>query len=455
MIDGRLTILLHSHMPYVEGFGAWPFGEEWLWEAIATSYLPLLATLDDGAPITLSLTPVLCDQLEAPGAMERCLAFLREVRPASHALDVEAATDPAVAAELERAAGQYARAAQTLPLDLLGALGPHAAWTSAATHPILPLLATDAGVRLQVRTGIEGHRVRFGDAWRGGFWLPECAGAPWLYPLLEEAGVHATCVDLTDVLGHGDPRHLRPLATEAGPLLVPIDRVAIDLVWAADGYPSQAAYRDYHQRTARDHHPWANDGAVYDPERAEEQAEIDARDFVGRVAERVCGGGLCVCAVDTELLGHWWHEGPRWLSFVVDEARRRGLPIVHLDDALAQADPAPAGDVAERVTSWGTPRDLSTWSGPAVADMAWAARAAELDVLAAAPGVGDRAVRELLALQSSDWAFQVTHAAAGDYPRERFDGHLAALRAALADSGADPAVRNLAPRLARAALLEP
>jgi 1,4-alpha-glucan branching enzyme len=455
MTDGRLVIVLHSHMPYVEGFGAWPFGEEWLWEAIATSYLPLLETLEDGAPVTLSLTPVLCDQLEAPGAMERCLAFLREVRPASHALDVAAATDPAVAAELERAAGQYARAAQRLPLDLLGALAPYAAWTSAATHPILPLLATDAGVRLQVRTGVDGHRIRFGDGWRGGFWLPECAGAPWLYALLEEAGVHATCVDLTDVLGHGDARHLRPLATEAGPLLVPVDRVAVDLVWAADGYPSHPAYRDHHHRTARDHHPWANDGAVYDPDRAQQQARADADHFVARVAERVRDGGLCVCALDTELLGHWWHEGPRWLSFVVEEARRRGVEIVHLDDALAQADPAPAGELAACVTSWGTPRDLSTWSGPPVAEMAWTARAAELDVLAAAPAVGDRAVRELLALQSSDWAFLVTKGTAGDYPRERFDGHAAALRAALADADSDATVRNLAPRLARAALLEP
>jgi predicted glycosyl hydrolase (DUF1957 family) len=24
-------------MPYVEGFGTWPFGDEWLWEAMATS----------------------------------------------------------------------------------------------------------------------------------------------------------------------------------------------------------------------------------------------------------------------------------------------------------------------------------------------------------------------------------------------------------------------------------
>ena len=107
------------------------------------------------------------------------------------------------------------------------------------------------------------------------------------------------------------------------------------------------------------------------------------------------------------------------------------------------------------MTTWGTPRDLSTWSGPGVADLAWTARAAELDVLAAGAAVGDRAVRELLALQSSDWPFLVSAGTAGEYPRERFEGHAAALRAALADPGREPALRNLAPRLARAALLEP
>jgi hypothetical protein len=38
---GSLCLVLHSHMPYVEGFGTWPFGEEWLFEAVAASYLPL------------------------------------------------------------------------------------------------------------------------------------------------------------------------------------------------------------------------------------------------------------------------------------------------------------------------------------------------------------------------------------------------------------------------------
>src|SRR5438309_6182015 len=100
---GELALVLHTHMPYVEGFGTWPFGEEWLWEAIATSYLPLLDVLGR-APITLSLTPVLCDQLEAPGALERCLEFLRVIRPESHARDIARfrETGPWAIPELDR-----------------------------------------------------------------------------------------------------------------------------------------------------------------------------------------------------------------------------------------------------------------------------------------------------------------------------------------------------------------
>ena len=107
-------------------------------------------------------------------------------------------------------------------------------------------------------------------------------------------------------------------------------------------------------------------------------------------------------------------------------------------------------------TTWGTPRDLSTWDAPGVADLAWQARAAELAVVAAGPDADARAVRELLALQSSDWAFMVTRELAGEYPVDRARGHHDALRAALASVGStDPAVRGLAPYARPAALLVP
>jgi 1,4-alpha-glucan branching enzyme len=448
---GELALVLHTHMPYVEGFGTWPFGEEWLWEAVATSYLPLLDVLGR-APITLSVTPVLCDQLEAPGATERCLRFFDEIRRESHRLDIEAlrsAGEDALVPELERSAADYAGAAARLSAfdgGLADLFGSHVTWTSAATHAVLPLLATDSGIGLQVQTGIAAHRRRFGE-WAGGLWLPECGYAPWLDPLLEDAGVRATCVELTGLFGLGDGRHLHPLATDEGPILWPIDREAIALVWGDRGYPAAGAYRDYHALTGHHHRVWSNDGTRYDHERALVLAAEHAHDFVRRVRARTRGGGVCVCALDTELLGHWWYEGVEWLSGVVEECRRQEVRLTALDDALARHDAVPApGELG--VSSWGEGGDLRTWSGPAVADLAWRARTAELRLLAARERASERSLRELLALQSSDWAFLTTRGLAGQYPRERARAHAMALEQALTDgSSLAPELRNLAPEL--------
>ncbi|MBE2319205.1 DUF1957 domain-containing protein [Solirubrobacter sp. CPCC 204708] len=422
----RLSVVLHTHMPYVEGFGTWPFGEEWLWEAIATSYLPLLEVLDrHPGKVTLSVTPVLADQLEAPGALDRCLAFLREIRPASHALDLP--DHP----QLEYSAAQYEQAADALERrgDLIEAFRPHVAWTSAATHAVLPLLATDAGVRLQLETGIASHRRRFG-AWHGGFWLPECAHAPWLDDLLEEAGVHVTCVDWSNV-GIGEPHR-----TEAGVTLVPLDRPGVDLVWDHTGYPSHGDYRDTNRLTPHAHQAWAVDGEPYDPERGHARARAHAEVFVSEVTEGA------VLAFDTELFGHHWHEGVTFLERVLELADV--VPVEARDAA-----PAPE---AVRPTSWGTGRDLRTWSAPGAEGIAWAQRSAELRALGA--DAGPRALRELLALQSSDWAFQIANGSAGDYPRQRAQGHREAFEMALRGDGTD-ALRHLAPDLAEWAFVQP
>ena len=460
---GELAIVLHTHMPYVEGFGVWPFGEEWLWEAMAGSYLRLLDLLDAGAPLTLSVTPVLADQLEADGLADRFRAFLTGVRRETHGRDaaaLRAEGRPELAAAVERAAGDYEWALERfdgIGGDLLGALAPHVAWTSAATHGLLPLCATDAGVRLQLAAGIASHRARFGG-WGGGFWLPECGYAPWLPALLTAAGVTASCVDLTGHLGLGAAANLRPVRPPGGPLLVPIDRATIELAWADGGYPAAGGYRDHHRHTTFHHRPWANDGSPYDHARGLALARADAADFVARTRERLVRvPGLAVCALDTEFLGHWWYEGVAWLEAVLAEAAVQGLPVVRLDEALPRHPPvalAPGEELP--VTTWGVGGDLSSWSGPAVAELAFAARAAELRALAADRRAGTAAARELLAVQSSDWAFLMTRAWAGTYPQERVRAHAQALDCALAAGpGAACRARNLAVHADARALFEP
>src|SRR5687768_2825394 len=69
---GAFTCVLHSHLPYARQAGMWPHGEEWIHEAIAETYLPLLNALYDLAEedvpyaLTLGITPILTEQLVDP-----------------------------------------------------------------------------------------------------------------------------------------------------------------------------------------------------------------------------------------------------------------------------------------------------------------------------------------------------------------------------------------------------
>jgi 1,4-alpha-glucan branching enzyme len=479
---GALCLVLHSHMPYVEGFGTWPFGEEWLWEAVASVYLPLLDVLaDTEAAVTIGLTPVLGDQLEALAgpAGDRLEAYLRGTRQRVHRDDADGldrAGEPESAAEVRIAALEYARAADTVEAcagELLPSFAHMQAvelWTSAATHAVLPLLASDAGLALQVETGAVSHRRRFG-AWDGGFWLPECAYAPGLEHALAAHGVRAFCVDQTASLGLGAAEHLEPVLTPAGVVAVPIDWQTVELVWTdRSGYPADPRYRDYHHGTVHHMRPWSNDGGRYSRELAQEAAREHARDFVGRAVARLDGyasdrgrPGLLCCAFDTELLGHWWYEGPLWLRAVIEEAVEQELELATITDALTRVEPV---ERPLEPSTWGTDKDLSTWDSPRVAEVAFRARRGELRTVAAATSEGnhgpalERAARELLALQASDWPFQMSRGLADDYPARRIEGHAAALDAALralAHSATvpEPSLRNLAPDLTLASLATP
>ena len=483
---GVLALVLHSHMPYVEGFGTWPFGEEWLWEAVATVYLPLIELLTElDAPLTLGLTPVLCDQLETlPGpAGDRLTGFLDDTRRAVHdedAAGLERTREPELAAEVRRAWGDYdsalaavrAGGRETVPaLARLAGRGAVELWTSSASHAVLPLLASDAGVRLQLATGIASHERRFGS-FGGGLWLPECAYSPGLERELGRArgagvlrghhrGAWQRCAGAARARAHGGRRGGRAdrLADRGAGLARP-ERLsrARGLSRLPPPHRARPAPVEPGRRRLRP-------GSRRRPGRASTRATSCGRCVQRLDAHAGSRGrpGLLCCALDTELLGHWWYEGQAWLRGVVEQSREQGLELATVSEGVARVEPVPR---RLRASTWGTGKDMTTWDSPPVAELAFAARRAELRTVAQAARGPEpkaalaRAARELLALQASDWAFQVTRELAADYPLRRVAGHAAAHDAALgalADSGLvpDPALRNLAPDLDLAPLVAP
>jgi 1,4-alpha-glucan branching enzyme len=463
---GDLAIVLHSHMPYVEGFGTYPFGEEWLFDAAIRSYLPVLEVADR---LTMTVTPVLADQLEDAGTRERLRRFLVDWRIRAAEADAPE-VDPECRTACEAEEARYRHA-----LELLDASGgdPLSAFrraqeegrivlaASAATHAVLPLLATREGLRLQLDAGIRSHRRRFG--WDGGFWLPECAYAPGLEWRLAEEGVRWFCVDQS---AHEEPlAALAPVATASGAVALPIDWEAIQWLWSLDGYPSDPAHAQFAGESLRGVRIWKVGGGAYDPLAAERAARRQAGEFLEAVATRLRefsaqngGRGLLVFAIDTELLGHWWSEGVIWLRQVLAGAAAAGVRLLTVPEALAEHEPV---ERALSASTWGEDKDLRTWDSPAVADLASGARRLELRVLRAlSRGLrGDsalRAARELLATQASDWAFLDKRGQAGDYAFRRAIFHAeSALEAIDSPTIADPCMRALAPDLSLSPLLQP
>ncbi|MBK5231505.1 MAG: DUF1957 domain-containing protein [Thermoleophilia bacterium] len=465
---GDLAIVLHSHMPYVEGFGTYPFGEEWLFDAAIRSHLPILDFAHD---LTVTVTPVLADQFEAPGVAERLREFLVNHRIEAAAKDIDSA-QPEYRAAAEAEHDRYLHALNVLDRhqgEVTGAFadaqnsGRISLAASSATHAVLPLMASRRGIDLQVETGLRSHRRRFG--WLGGFWLPECAYVPGLEWDLARNGVEWFCVDQSQHETGDDA--LMPVRTEAGPVAFTIDWPSISWLWDMRGYPSWPGYVDFHRLSMNGIRIFGIDGEPYDPAAAAAhvsgQADRFIDDAVSRLEafrERTGETGLMVFAVDTELLGHWWTEGPAWLECVLERAAGQGLRLVTLDQAAAGGE---TRDIELKPSSWGEDKNFTTWDEPAVADLAWGARRLELEVSRAVAGGLDRnraerAARELLAVQSSDWAFLDNRKQAGDYPYERATRHAEQAYEALQSDPhehLDSRVRSLAPDLSLTPLLTP
>ncbi len=448
---GTFCLVLHTHLPWVAHAGAWPVGEEWLYQAWTGAYLPLVGLLERFADtgrrrvLTLGITPVLAAMLDDPYCLSELARWVADWQLRAQGALVDGA--PGAAYE-GRLATRTLRAVEgrwrhgTSPLlrrladdgviELLG--GP-------ASHPVLSLL-DDRCVRAQLDTGLDDAAVRLGTRPRG-IWAPECAYRPGLERHYADAGVTHFVIDGPTVGGETAGAYD---VAGSGVLAFPRDLGVSYEVWSPTaGYPGGGWYRDFHTfdhgsglRLARvtSVRTPPELKAPYEPAAAREAARTDAAHFVGVVRRRLTEladardgrPGLVVCAFDTELFGHHWHEGPVFLEAVLAMLPEAGVRVSTLSDAAAAGHvegvrELPAG-------SWGLGKDFHVWTD--VTDLTKIAtevneRLLQIVAASARPGerdgVLDQLTREAFLTGSSDWAFCVTHDSAADYARSRAYTH--------------------------------
>ena len=467
---GDLAIVLHSHMPYVEGFGTYPFGEEWLFDAVARSYLPVLEVARD---LTMTVTPGARRPARgagrAPSAWRPSCAATGSRPPSATRPEARRSSGQPPQAEAERYRARARAAAISSTATCSRRSGPRPRSGTSRWCPRRPRTRCcrwsprpPAGA---CRSTPGCARTGAGSAAPAGFWLPECAYRPGLEPLLAERG--------PGLLLHRPERPeapldaLAPCEAAAGLVAFTLDWRAVELVW------SQAATRPTPHTpsstaiAARESASGRSAGGPTIREAAAGCAEQHARRVRGRgrarglrpFASERGRPGLVTFAIDTELLGHWWSEGPAWLEAVLRRgARARG----------AAASPCRRRWSATRRGASPAGIDLGRGQGPSHLGLARGRRPRLGGAAArAAPAAGARRrprrppppsgrARELLAVQASDWAFLDRRRQAGDYPYQRSTAHARALLEAMhAAEPPDPRLRNLAPDLSLAPLLEP
>jgi 1,4-alpha-glucan branching enzyme len=211
MAVGSFCLVLHGHLPYVLRHGLWPHGEDWLYEAAAETYLPLLAMIDEcaflqGNPrLTIGLTPVLLEQLDQDyfkDGFERYLADRIARARADHAEFMGRGDEHLgwLATRWEKIFDDLGRQFLQIDRDIPGAYAERAAkgyieiLTSNATHGYMPLLLEDSSVRAQIRAGVATSERILGLR-PTGMWLPECAYRPcgqWNPPIPWGGARHRT-----------------------------------------------------------------------------------------------------------------------------------------------------------------------------------------------------------------------------------------------------------------------
>jgi 1,4-alpha-glucan branching enzyme len=189
----------------VVNHGTWPHGIEWLHEAAAETYLPLLRVLErlerDGIALhcNLNLSPILLEQLahpvfhtEFPKYLERKIAAAREDE--AYFLSTGENLYAETARFWQSFFSEDLEQFEALGRDIVSGFRAFAdrgmieIITSGATHGYMPLLGTDESLRAQIRTAVATHERHLGGKPHG-IWAPECGYRPsgfWNYPVAPE-----------------------------------------------------------------------------------------------------------------------------------------------------------------------------------------------------------------------------------------------------------------------------
>jgi len=484
MPSGSIALILHAHLPFVRHPEHEHFLEEgWLFEAITETYIPLLRMMqrlvNDGVPFkfTMSITPTLCAMLQDELLRERYIRHLdllidlaarEQKRNRKHPKLRELAEF-----YFDMFLGSRCFFAEQRKCDLLAAFrelqetGTLEIIGCAATHGLLSLIQRQSreAARAQILIGRDMYVDLFGGD-LAGFWLPECAYAPGLESLLQEANVRWFVLDAHGViLGKPPPRRsiYAPCYTPAGPAVFARDRDSSRQVWSAhEGYPGDPAYREFYRDVgfdlpmehlgpiARGSRSFAGvkyyritgrgeEKELYDREAAEKAVEIHAAHFVKqrrRQLRELSALGfdpIVVVPFDAELFGHWWFEGPRFLDLVIRQAVKEDLSLGTPSDYLA-AHPTQQA-IQPAASTWGENGYLGVWLDQsnawiyphlhiATQRMSEAARRHAEDSSPLADRVLKQLARELLLAQSSDWAFLMKTETAKEYATKRTLDHL-------------------------------
>ncbi len=487
MKKGCLALVLHAHIPFVrhpEHDAS--LEENWLFEAITESYIPLLLVMEDLVKdgidfrLTMSISPTLSSMLMDPLLQYRYLNRVeRLIELAEKEISrTEAQPEFNLPALMYHSRLKKIRNAFIIDYkrDLVKGfkrfqdLGVIEIMASCATHGYLPLLSVnEAAVRAQVRIGVDHFKEIFGRRPQG-FWLPECGFSGGIDRALAEHEISHTIVE-THGVTRAEPRPrygvFAPIQCPSGVLVFGRDPESSRQVWSSnEGYPGDHDYREFYRDIGFDLdyeyvRPYlpaggirmdtgfkyyritgnTNQKEIYLPDQAEKKAELHAEDFllkkekqVEYLASVMDRTAVLTAPFDAELFGHWWYEGPLWLNHLIRKAcsGNRSIRMITLSEYVEEYSHAQVSTPA--ASSWGKNGFHSTWLNKSndwiYPHLHHGAQSMErlTHNHPDADGIEIRALnqaaRELLMAQASDWAFMIGNNTMSEYGTGRTKTHL-------------------------------